>query len=63
MNIVPNQWRVLTCYVDGQPSGEFYVFRNPPNAAFANDERGNRRKFTSHDAAQIVADRCGGSCW
>ena len=56
-NWIPNQWRVLTLEPEpGEQPDTFYVLRNPPNPAFATDDRGNRREFASSGAAQAVAD-------
>ena len=52
MNYEPNRWRVLE--VDGEQ--KFYVFRNPPNAAFHVDEKGSRVPFFSRESAQAVVD-------
>lgn len=52
-DLIPNRWRVIS---PAEGPGPFYVLRNPPNLAFANDERGNRREFPTYDAAAAVAD-------
>jgi hypothetical protein len=58
MTIEPNRWRVLTVVPDeGEAPSAFYVFRNPPMAAFETDSNGNRRKYGSFQIAEIVADR------
>lgn len=58
MEIVPNQWRVITVHPEeGKQPDTFYVLRNPPDFAFAVDERGSRRRFASYDDAQVFADR------
>lgn len=58
MEIVPNQWRVITKHPEeGKQPDTFYVLRNPPGLAFAVDATGNRRTFETYDAAQLVADQ------
>lgn len=56
MTYEPNRWRVLITHVDCEHPGTYYVFRNPPNAAFY-ENAGYRLSYATPEEAQTVVDK------